>query len=256
MFRLDGKSAIVTGAASGIGAAVARRFVAGGASVLIADRADGSALAQSLGCRFRQTDVSDPRQIVEMFDAVERDSGGVDVVISNAGVGQAHPLAKLDPERFERYLRVNTISTAMCIREAARRMKGGGAVVVTSSVMGIRGAVGYAEYAATKAALVSLTQSAALELGRKGIRVNCVCPGVIETPLSMSTVPDLVRKSGAALGALGRIGTPEEVAAAVHFLASDDASFVTGHALVVDGGWTAGTSAEIYELAMSAPARD
>jgi NAD(P)-dependent dehydrogenase (short-subunit alcohol dehydrogenase family) len=116
--------------------------------------------------------------------------------------------------------------------------------------------VGYAEYAATKAALVSLTQSAALELGRKGIRVNCVCPGVIETPLSMSTVPDLVRKSGAALGCLGRIGTPEEVAAAVHFLASDDASFVTGHALVVDGGWTAGTSAEIYELAMSAPARE
>jgi NAD(P)-dependent dehydrogenase (short-subunit alcohol dehydrogenase family) len=137
------------------------------------------------------------------------------------------------------------------IKEAAARMPKGGAIVNISSITAVRGFVNWGEYAATKAGIISLTQTAAVEYGPAGIRVNCVAPGIIDTPLAMNEAPDMVVRNAAVFTLLGRIGRPDELAAAVHFMASDDASYVTGQTLLVDGGWSTGTSIKGIELALA-----
>lgn len=247
MFDLTGKTAIVTGGASGIGAATARRLREAGAEVWIADINE----AAEEGCHFRRTDVSSPEDIVALCDAVMASAGHLDIYVNNAAIAGAHLLADADAKRSERFWRVNQLSVQMGIKEAAARMQAGGSIINFSSITAVRGFAQWGEYAATKGAIIALTQTAAVEYGSRGIRVNCLCPGIIDTPMAMSEAPDMVRKNAAVFALLGRIGQPEELAAAVHFLASDDASYITGQVLSVDGGWSTGTSLKGIELALA-----
>ncbi len=251
MFELTDKVAIVTGAASGIGAAIAQRFVKAGARVIAADIADAAVEIEGWGCVYRHTDVSQPDEIAALCqDAVDR-FGRLDIMVNNAGIASGHPLAEADPVRSERFWRVHILGVQSGIKEAAARMVQGGVIVNISSITAVRGFVNWGEYAATKAGIISLTQTAAVEYGVAGIRVNCVAPGIIDTPLAMNEAPDMVARNAAVFTLLGRIGRPEELAAAVHFMASDDASYVTGQLLLVDGGWSTGTSMRGIQLALA-----
>lgn len=252
MFDLTDKVAVVTGAASGIGAAIAQRLKRAGAKVLIGDLADASVQAAEWGCGFRRTDISDEAEVAAMLDQAVEAYGRLDVLVSNAAIADVHPMAEADLARADRYYRVNALSALAGIREAAKRMEAGGSIISTASLSGIRGTPGWGEYAMSKAAVVAATQTAALEFGPRGIRVNCVCPGGVHTPLAVKVNGDALDKVMKILSPLGRIGRPEEIAAMVHFLASDDASYVTGQAYLVDGGWGVGTTLATIELALAA----
>lgn len=252
MFDLSGKIAIVTGAGSGIGAAIAQRFRGAGACVIVADVSHAAqALAEGWGCIFHQADVSDPSQMAALCEEAITRFGKLDILVNNAGVATSAPLAEADEARSHRFWQVHILGVQMGIKEAAARMTAGGSIVNISSITAVRGFLQWGEYAATKAGIISLTQTAAVEYGPQGIRVNCIAPGIIDTPMAMSEAPDMVARNANVFTLLGRIGRPEELAAAVHFMASDDASYVTGQTLLVDGGWSTGTSVKGIELALS-----
>jgi NAD(P)-dependent dehydrogenase (short-subunit alcohol dehydrogenase family) len=251
MFSLKGKVAVVTGAASGIGASIAQRFRAADAKVLVADITDASALARSWGCSYRKTDVSEPSQVAAMLDQAMEEFGALDVLVNNAAIANVHPVQEADIDRADRYYRVNALSVLAGIREASKRMKRGASIISMSSLSGVRGTPGWGEYAMSKAAVVAITQTAAIELAPLGIRVNCICPGGVETPASIAVNGDKLDKAMSALAPLGRIGKPEDIAAMAHFLASDDAGYVTGQAYLVDGGWSVGTTIRTFELALA-----
>jgi NAD(P)-dependent dehydrogenase (short-subunit alcohol dehydrogenase family) len=251
-FDLTGKVAVVTGGASGIGAAIAQRLRKAGAHVLIADLTDAAELARGWDCDFRRTDVSDEAEIAAMLDQAIATRGRLDILVSNAAIANVHPMAEADLARTDRYFQVNALSALAGMREAAKRMGQGGSIISTASLSGIRGTPGWGEYAMSKAAVVAATQTAALEFGPRGIRVNAVCPGGVRTPLAVAVNGDSLDKVMKILSPLGRIGEPDEIAAMVHFLASDDASYVTGQAYLVDGGWGIGTTLATVELALAA----
>lgn len=247
--RLAGRVAIVTGGASGIGKASAELFAKEGARVTVADleSSDGAKVAQAIGGAFVATDVGDPRQIEALVKGVADHHGRLDIMYNNAGIGPGAPLLQFSEEDYRRTIRVDLDSVFFGIKCAGAVMvrQGRGAIVNTASVAGISGSPGLSAYNAAKHGVVGLTRNAALEFAPFGVRVNCVCPGVIETPLVMNSFGQMegARKILDSLHPLGRMGQPREVAYAVLFLASDESSFVTGHALVVDGGMMAGPSA-------------
>lgn len=248
MFELNGQVAIVTGGASGIGLATALRLKRAGAEVWIADIQAPRAAVD--GCHVHRADLSDPAEMARLCEIVATASGRLDIMVNNAAIATGHALAEAEAARAERLWRVNQLSVLMGIKEAAARMTQGGAIVNLSSITAVRGFPTWGEYAATKGAIIALTQTAAVEYGPAGIRVNCVAPGVIDTPMAMAEAPDMVAKNTAVFSLLGRVGTPEELAAAIHFLVSDDASYITGQTLLVDGGWSTGTSMAAIGLAL------
>lgn len=245
--RLEGKVALVTGGARGIGAATARRFVAEGARVAISDvlEAEGDALAAELGdqAMFCAHDVADPEAWAAVVVQAEERFGTLDVLVNNAGTsGEGSPLIAETQAGYDKLVAINQTGVFHGIRAVvpALRRAGGGSIVNVSSIAGLVAWPGLGAYAATKFAVVGLTKVAATELGAFGIRVNCVHPGVIDTP--MVSAADAVRgplDQVIANLAIARMGRPEEVASALLFFASDDSTFCTGASLAVDGGWTA-----------------
>lgn len=248
MGKLEGKVAIVTGGGRGMGAATVRRFVAEGAKVAIADvlEAEGSALAAELGdaARFYRLDVTNEENWAAVVSAVEADLGPVSVLVNNAGILMFKSLLETTKADYERVLGVNLVGEFLGIKAVAPGMiaRGKGSIVNVSSVDGMKGANSLVAYASSKWGVRGLTKVAAMELGHKGIRVNSVHPGGVDTVMSNhNAAPREEVDKGYANVPLQRIGGPEEVAAASAFLASDDSSYMHGAEIVVDGGMTVGT---------------
>jgi len=248
MGRLDGRVAIVTGGASGIGAATVRRFAGEGARVVIADINDeaGARLAAELGERaaFRHTDVGVLAEVEATVAFAVSRYGGLDVMHNNAAATGGGYISEIDPAVWEQSLRVMLTAVFYGMRAAlpALLARGGGSIINTSSIEGLVGEIMAAPYCTAKAGVINLTRTAALEYGRRNIRVNCICPGAVDTPMLalMESFTPLPRAQLAAKHALGRILRPEEIANVALFLASDESSAITGTAIVADGGLTAG----------------
>src|SRR5437588_3608369 len=266
--KLEGKIALVTGGGSGIGRAISRRFAEEGATVAVndinAETAEKTVAELGSGIAV-PADVSDVSQVRSMFEEVSRQLGRLDVLVNCAGIGETEGFDReemtqraerriaetmsgqgisthidsameMTDEAWDRMIRVHLYGTFHCTREALRRMKDtGGAIVNISSVAGLQGAPGIPHYSAAKAGILGFTKSVAQEAGSRGIRVNAICPGLIDTPMT-EPIPAVLRMLIVGLTPLGRAGTPEEVAATALFLASEDSSFFTGQWLSPNGG--------------------
>jgi 2-keto-3-deoxy-L-fuconate dehydrogenase len=270
MFRLDGKVALITGAGSGIGEAIARLFAQQGAQVIVADlqadaaarvtagiveqdqrsavppsrsEEDGAASALSL-------DVADEAQVRAGFAAMAERYGRLDIVVNNAGISHVGTILETSLEDWERVLAVNARGVFLCAREAVRIMvqqqPQGGVILNMSSAAALIGIDRRLPYSASKGAVLAMTRSIAMDFVAQGIRCNAICPGTVQTPFvegyltrSFPGQEDAVRQTLHARQPIGRMGRPDEIAAAALYLASDEAAFITGSALVIDGGWTA-----------------
>lgn len=245
--RLEGKVAIITGAARGQGAATARIFVAEGARVVIGDvlHSEGEALARELGgaAVFQKLDVTDEEAWRQVVAEASQRYGGVDILINNAGIVHAAAITDLKRSDFERVLQINLIGAWLGIKSVAASMiaKGNGAIVNICSTAGLWGMNGVAAYSSSKWALRGLTKTAAMELGHKGIRVNAIFPGGINTSMgNIKNEPAAELAKHFQRQPVQRIGEPEEVARTTLFLASDEASYLCGAEIAVDGGQTTG----------------
>jgi 3-oxoacyl-[acyl-carrier protein] reductase len=233
---LDGKTALVTGASRGIGRAIATELAAAGASVVIGYRSgkdEAEALASALGARAVQADVSsadDARRLVE-------EAGDLDILVNNAGLTRDGLLARMPDDDWRVVIETNLSSVFYTCRAVCRPMmkRRAGAIVNVSSIVGVHGNWGQTNYAASKAGIIGFTKSLARELGSRNVRANVVAPGYVKTQLT-DVLPEEATAAMLTNTPLGRLGNPEDVAGAVRFLCSDEASFITGEVLLVDGG--------------------
>ena len=252
MSTFDRKVCVVTGGASGIGLATASLFAAGGGMVVVADLADGSAVASRLGGTYIRTDASDEVSMMGLFAEVEDTHGRVDVLVNNAGVMAEADIDTLDVGDFRRLMDINALGVLLGIKHGARLMPDGATIVNTASLSGRVGAGSYGAYAASKAAVMSLTQVAAMEYGHRGIRVNCICPASVETPmLQAQDNGDLEREISRLASPLGVTITAAQVADVIAFLASPASSALTGQAINVDAGMSAGYSNQLLHTISS-----
>ena len=247
---MKGKVVIVTGAASGIGKACAERFVTEGASVVLADREDTSAMAKQIeadgGAALAvRVDVSNEPSVSELFAATVKRFAGLDVLAHAAGISKRGLSPDIPVEDWDAVVDINFKGTFLCCRAAVALMRdsGGGVIINTGSELACVAAPNISVYSASKAGVVHLTRCLARDHGVDGIRVNCVCPGPIETPMlersfSQAADPEAARHTAEGSTIMGRVGRPEEIANVVHFLASDEASYMTGSIVLVDGGVT------------------
>jgi 3-oxoacyl-[acyl-carrier protein] reductase len=244
MFKLDGKTALVTGASQGIGEAIARRLAEQGARVVLAARSEDKLkdLAARIdaggGCaRPLALDVSQPETFAERLKQLPEDFANVDILVNNAGITADNLLARMSLEDWERVLRTNLTGAYALTKEVLRGMmkRRWGRIINVSSVVGLMGNAGQANYAAAKAGLIGLTKSLARELGSRSITVNAVAPGYVETAMT-ANLPEASREDLTGAIALKRLGTVDDVAWAVLYLASEEAGYVTGHVLNVSGG--------------------
>ncbi|TDD12620.1 SDR family NAD(P)-dependent oxidoreductase [Nonomuraea diastatica] len=229
---LAGKRVLVTGGSRGIGAATASALVAAGARVIACHRGSPASLSYELVT----ADVTREPDVAALADTCAERLGGLDVLVNNAGVDGVRPVDKLDPGQWHEIMDANLTSAYLVTRQALGLMSGGASVVNLSASVALRGRPASAHYTASKAALIGLTRSLARELGPRGIRVNAVAPGVIDAAGPGEGPPPHLRERLAGMTALGRLGTADEVAAAVLFLAGDQSRYITGSTLNVDGG--------------------
>jgi NAD(P)-dependent dehydrogenase (short-subunit alcohol dehydrogenase family) len=244
MGRLDNTVSLITGGASGIGAACAERFAAEGATVVTIDIS---------GSPDHVVDVTDEDAVSAAIDAIVAEHGRLDSVVNAAGVAGGGPAHLVPIEEWSRVIAVNLTGTFLVAKHALRPMveQGSGSIINIASIEGLEGTEGGSAYNASKGGVVLLTKNLAIDYGRAGVRANAICPGFIETPLlhEVMDLPEMAkaRETIREHHKLGRFGQPSEIAGAALFLASEDASFVTGHALVVDGGFTAGLRPGVLE---------
>ncbi len=266
MGKLDGKVAVITGAASGMGRATAIRFASEGAAVVVADlnTQDGEQTVSEItgaGGRavFQYTDVGSDDALKALFDRALKEYGRLDITFNNAGLGGATGrLSDIDAGQWDQTFVILTRAVFLGIKYSIEPMRkvGGGSIISTASVGALKPAAGLHAYCAAKAAVVSLTQSAAVELGPHRIRVNCICPGGIVTPLvyrGMRGGEEEARRGMARQQPIPRAGKPEDIAAMATFLASDEAEWITGTAMVVDGGMNTGNARINFAPGFSGP---
>jgi 3-oxoacyl-[acyl-carrier protein] reductase len=233
---LEGKTALVTGGSRGIGRAIALELGRAGAAVVVGYRSgadEAEAVASESGGRAVQADVSDAEEAKRLVD----EAGEIDILVNNAGLTRDGLLARMSDDDWHAVVETNLSSVFYTCRAAARGMmkRRGGSIVNVSSIVGVRGNWGQTNYAATKAGIIGFTKSLAKELGARGVRANAVAPGYINTRLT-DVLPDEVKELMLGDTPLGRLGEPEDIAGTVRFLCSDEASFITGEVLLVDGG--------------------
>lgn len=249
LFSLAGKNAFITGACSGIGLAVAKRFKAAGARISVAD-IQLSAELEQFGVPYYRCDVSMESQVADALQRAVSDLGALDIVVNNAGIAlEEGQIVDADSKVFEKTLAVNLNGVLYGLKYAPKYMNDGGSIINTASLASQTAVPEYTGYAASKSGVVSLTRQAAVELGARNIRVNAVCPGTTITPMEPagSAESELCRY----FTALGRPGLPEEQAAVFHFLAADDSAYVNAQAICVDGGWVHGMTVAAQQKLLS-----
>lgn len=242
--RLKDRVAIITGGANGIGLAACKKFVAEGAKVIMADFDEQTGKIQENSLRelgyevtFLKVDVADRKSVDLLVSNTIKTYGTIDILINNAGITRDSMLLKMEPSDFQRVLDVNINGVFNCTQAVVPHFieKSSGKIINTSSVTGVYGNVGQTNYAASKAAVIGMTKSWAKEFGRKGIQVNAVAPGFISTSM-VEKIPQAMLEKMASAVSLQRLGQPEDVANAYLFLASNEADYITGHVLHIDGG--------------------
>jgi NAD(P)-dependent dehydrogenase (short-subunit alcohol dehydrogenase family) len=251
MFRLDGKTALVTGAGSGIGEAIAHTLARAGALVYVTDRdvANGERVTAAIRdgngqAEFKALDVTSEEDCSRVAAAVEASHGALDILCNNAGIGHVGTILTTTGEDMDRMYRVNVRGVFNVTKAFVGQMLGrrNGVIANVASVAGLVPIRDRLAYATTKAAIIEMTRCLAIDHATEGLRVNCVCPGRVETPFVQARLkeypdPQAAYREMSSTQSLGRMGRPEEVAAAILYLVSDEASFVTGSALIIDGGW-------------------
>ncbi len=241
MKRLENKVAIITGGAAGIGAATAKKFVAEGAQVVIWDMnaERGEQFAKELNITFDKVNTANYEEIEVAAKKVFEKFGRIDILVNNAGITRDSTLKKMTPELWQQVIDVNLTGVFYCTKVVSEYMlqNGWGRILNASSVVALYGNFGQTNYTATKSGLIGMTKTLARELGRKGITVNCVAPGFIATEM-VAAMPENVLDAMKAKVPVGRLGEPSEIASAYAFLASDEAAYINGTVLSVDGGMT------------------
>jgi meso-butanediol dehydrogenase/(S,S)-butanediol dehydrogenase/diacetyl reductase len=240
---LEDKVAIITGGSSGIGRATAAEFLAEGATVVIADIDEdrGTAAAEELGCEFVRTDVTEYEQVESVVESTVETHGRLDVMVNNAGIGSETSIREMDIEEWHRVVAVDLDGVMYGMKAALPHLDDSdGCIVNTASIYGLVGGKGAASYSAAKGAVVNLTQQVAIDYADEGVRVNSVCPGFVDTPMTEELLEsERFYKFLEANTPMDRPARPEEIAPVIAFLASEKASYMTGANVPVDGGWTA-----------------
>jgi 3alpha(or 20beta)-hydroxysteroid dehydrogenase len=247
-FSLKGKVAVVTGAGSGLGLATATRFSQAGARVVMADISDAAELASSTGCHFIRTDVTKESDVETLMMQTQALFGNLDIMVNNAGIILPEQLlTDAVIKDFKRLYEVNVFGVVNGLKYAPRYMNDGGAILNTASNSANGDYAGYGAYISSKCAVVGLTKAAAIELAPRNIRVNCICPNTIDTPMAYAEGCETELAVMSITTPLSRMCKAEEAAALYHFLASDDCRYITGEDIYIDGGLKAGPSIQMIE---------
>lgn len=248
MFDLTGKVAVVTGASQGLGLETAKRFRAAGADVIMADIKDCKKLAEEIGADFIWTDVSNEESVADLMKTAAKKHGKLDIVVNNAGIiCPEERLEDANQDTYEALFRINVMGVVFGIKYGQKYMNDGGVILNTASNSANGDYSGYGPYIMSKISIVGLTKVASIELAPRNIRVNCICPNTMDTPMAYADGCETELNCMKIQTPLARMCKPEEAAALYHFLASDDCRYITGEDIYIDGGLKAGPSEQLID---------